>query len=139
MTDNNEENLPWLIDWVVPYDDQGGSSGIVGIYNTKQEAFQAWKQVLWDMNIDQHWSPVNSKRGGETNWDYESLSEFSVDTWLEEAKESFENGFTTDEHTSYTVKRFRGNIEVDDEELMIKAYTLQKEIKKYFAEQEQSE
>ena len=134
MTDNNEENLPWLIDWVVPYDDEGGSSGVVGIYNTKQEAFQAWKQVLWDMNIDQHWSPV-----GETNWDYESLSEFSVDTWLEEAKESFENGFTTDEHSSYTVKRFRGNVEVNDEELMIKAYNLQKEIKKYFAEQEQSE
>jgi len=127
MTDNNEENLPWLIDWVVPYDDEGGSSGVVGIYNTKQEAFQAWKQVLWEMNIEHY---------GD---DYESLSEFSVDTWLEEAKESFENGFTTDEHTSYTVKRFRGNIEVDDEELMIKAYTLQKEIKKYFAEQEQSE
>ena len=138
MTDNNEENLPWLIDWVVPYDDQGGSSGIVGIYNTKQEAFLAWKQVLWDMNIDQHWSPVGGTRVPQ-GWDYESLSEFSVDTWLEEAKESFENGFTTDEHTSYTVKRFRGNIEVDDEELMIKAYTLQKEIKKYFAEQEQSE
>ena len=127
MTDNNEENLPWLIDWVVPYDDEGGSSGVVGIYNTKQEAFLAWKQVLWDMNIDTYRD------------DYETLSEFSVDTWLEEAKESFENGFTTDEHTSYTVKRFRGNVEVNDEELMIKAYTLQKEIKKYFAEQEQSE
>ena len=138
MTDNNEENLPWLIDWVVPYDDEGGSSGVVGIYNTKQEAFQAWKQVLWDMDIDQHWSPV-----GETNWDYESLCEFSVDTWLKEAKESFEKGFASDEYTSYTVKRFRGNsIEAsttNDEELMNKAYNLQKEIKKYFAEQEQSE
>ncbi len=127
MTDNNEENLPYLIDWVVPYDDQGGSSGIVGIYNTKQEAFLAWKQVLWDMKIDTY---------GD---DYESLSEFSVDTWLLEAKESFENGFTTDEHCSYTVKRYRGEMKINDEELMIKAYTLQKEIKKYFAEQEQSE
>ena len=132
--DNNEENLPWLIDWVVPYDDQGGSSGVVGIYNTKQEAFLAWKQVLWDMNIERWPYAV-----GETNWDYESLSEFSVDTWLEEAKESFENGFTTDEHTSYTVKRYRGEMKINDEELMIKAYNLQKEIKKYFAEQEQSE
>ncbi len=127
MTDNNEENLPWLIDWVVPYDDEGGSSGVVGIYNTKQEAFLAWKQVLWDMNIETYLD------------DYETLSEFSVDTWLEEAKESFENGFATDEHSSYTVKRYRGEMKINDEELMIKAYNLQKDIKKYLAEQEQSE